>query len=79
MVSLDLLQKQHNGHLISACCQLLANALTAKSLLSENRNSQWKTLIDLGLRNRLPEVQETAAGALKVVSSLMDLTDVIKR
>lgn len=72
-----LLQKRNIDYPLSAACRFIANSVSLAVIASDQ--SQWRKVIDQGLRHRNAEVQESAAVALQELSNITDCSDDIKR
>jgi tubulin-specific chaperone D len=75
-----MIEKHHNEQILEAACRFLANTLSISAIqLDSSPTSRWRTFIEQGLNHRDTDVQEAAAGALRRLSMLIDLSSDVHR
>jgi tubulin-specific chaperone D len=75
------IQSPRNDLITEAACHLIAVSITAGEISNPSRSkvSQWRTIVDFGLKHRNPVVQEAAATAMAHVSKLVDCSAIVDR
>ncbi|KAG8936298.1 hypothetical protein FRC02_003235 [Tulasnella sp. 418] len=73
--------RYRNELIVEAGCMAISNSISIEALhLPESDiKTPWRSIVDMGLKHRLPEVQYAAAHAMGVVSRLTDCTADVKK
>lgn len=70
-----------NELIVSAACRLIAHSITVTEINLGEKSSVpgWRKIVDIGLKHRVPGVQENAADAMASMTHLTDCTEGITR
>jgi hypothetical protein len=81
LIPFTTIQSPRNELVAAAACHVIANTITLAEIESGESSQAplWKNIVESGLKNRSPTVQEASAAAMSIVSSFVNCSGFVKR